>query len=277
MADLMQESFIALCDAVVNYDPTHYVNFLSSLRYAMLNHFRNLRRSRDDISMPEYLYHMIRQYKRMRDSYLVSLGKEPSDSVYCQTLKITYKELETIRKNLNAKAKSLSEPVFTLDGEEIPLEETIAASSSGTEEVLDKIELEQLKEIIDKMLEVLPANQQKILKMRFYDNYTLKQCSECTGIAPESIRQTEMRALRELRKQSDNMKVLKEFIPDSDIYDMGMVYRSIPAFKNTLESTTETAAFILIERRNALSDKNSRHIDYLSRKFKLNDDIAVSG
>ena len=48
MSDLMQESFIALCDAVAYYDPEHEnASFLKCLRFHIMNHFRDMIQSLD--------------------------------------------------------------------------------------------------------------------------------------------------------------------------------------------------------------------------------------
>ena len=279
MADLMQEAFLALHDAVMGYNEREDANFLYFFRFMMLNHFRSLRRSSADLSIPDSLHDAIRQYKKMRDAYIVTLGKEPSDKVYCQALRISYKELSAIRANLNPKARSLSDPVLSFEGDEVLLEETIADKNSGIDAALDRIEQEELKEILDKMLSALPENQSNVLKMRFSDGLTLKECAERSGVYPETVRQTEIKALNGLRNQSENMKSLREFVDDADIYDMGMIRRGLSTFRSTLESTTETAAFNLMRYREKLSERAAaynRHIDEISSFFRSDERLTVS-
>ncbi len=279
MSDLMQEAFLALYDAVMAFNEREGANFLSCLRFAILNHFREIRRSSADLIIPEGLQDAIRQYKRMRDTYRLTLGKEPTDCVYCQALRISYKELTTIRKNLNTKARSLSDPVLSFDGEEITLEETIADKNSGIDAALDRIEQAELKGIIDKMLEALPDDQREVLRMRFFEGLTLKECTERSGRKSETVRQTELRALGALRKQSDNMKSLREFIADPEVYDLGMIRRSVSTFMTTLESTTETAAFNLMRYRDRLTEKAAlynRHIDEMSGFFQSDKQLTTS-
>ncbi len=280
IADLMQEAFLAVSDAVLSYDERAGGNFLSCLRFTMLNHFRELRRSSTDIMIPEYLEDAKRQYRRMRDEYILTLGKEPSDRVYCQALRVSYKELATIRANLNTKARSLSDPVISFEGDDITLEETVADNNNAIDAALDRIEQTELKAIIARMLSALPDDQSNILRLRFFDGLTLKECSERSGQSPEKVRQTELKAIRQLRSQSDNMRELREFVADPEVYDLGMIRRSVSTFMTTLESTTETAAFNLMRYRDRLTGKAasySRHIDEISGFFRSGDTIPASG
>ena len=281
MADLMQESFLALHDAIAAYDGDREDgSFLSCLRFMMLKHFRDLQRSFSDITTPGYLSYAVSQYKKMRDAYRMTLGKEPSEQVYCQVLRISYKELATIRANLNnRKVRSLSEPVINLDGEDITLEEMLAVNDPELDRALDDLEREELKQILDDMIDGLSEKQARIIRLRYNEGYTLKQCGEFFGVTAEGARKIEEQALRKMRKQSDNMMLLREFIPDTVVYDFGMIRRGLSSFRTTLESTTETAAFNLMRYREKLSEKtteHNRHIDELSSFFRSDGRMTAS-
>jgi len=270
ISDMMQESFIALCEAVEYYDPDYEgSSFLSCLRYYIKNHLRKILHDSSDISIPYNLRIMIGQYKRMRSSYMLTLGKEPTDRVYCQTLKVSRGELATIRRNLMSdRARSLSEPQLSLEGTEIMLEDTLADDRDYIGETLDNIEREELKQIIDRMLESLPAECSDVLRLRFNEGLTLKESASRLGMSKSGASRLEEKALRKLRTPSKNLNMLKEFVTDSEIYDLGMIRRGVSTFMTTRESATESAVFKLIEQREYLK-KAASITEYMALKSEL--------
>ena len=62
--------------------------------------------------------------------------------------------------------------------------------------------LETLRAVLNEALSLLPDRQREIIVQRFYDDLTLKQAAEATGITPEQARRLEYYAFRALRQNA---------------------------------------------------------------------------
>ena len=280
LSDLMQESFIAMIEAVAQYDAEHEkASFLTFFRYHMLNHFRDIVHNTADISLPVNFTYLVRDYNRMRNSYIMSTGKEPSDRVYCDTLKISQAELSKVRKHLKDNiAVSLSSPVCMDDGSELSLLDIIADDRDDYEAVLDEVEQEELREVLDDMLDALSERQSKIIRMRYFDNMSLKECAEETGVTVSGVQTNIANALRQLRKPSENLKKLRTFVTDEEIYDFGMIRKGVASFQTSRESSTETAVFHLLEYREKLRKKMEHSlVDYaeIEKLWELHEEVVL--
>ena len=71
-----------------------------------------------------------------------------------------------------------------------------------TEEVLAEsiAESELISRVIDNAISTLPERLQKILRMRFWDEMTLRECGKVLGVSVERARQLELAALRKFRR-----------------------------------------------------------------------------
>ncbi len=73
-----------------------------------------------------------------------------------------------------------------------------------------EIEQEQRASIIWEILSTFPKNEQDVMRMRYYEDMTLRETGEVLGVSCERVRQIEMRVLRKLRNPSraDPLRVL---------------------------------------------------------------------
>ncbi len=73
-----------------------------------------------------------------------------------------------------------------------------------------EIEQEQRASIIGEILSTFPKNEQDVMRMRYYEDMTLRETGKVLGVSYERVRQIEMRVLRKLRNPSraDPLRVL---------------------------------------------------------------------
>lgn len=110
------------------------------------------------------------------------------------------------------------------------------------EQVIEKIQQEELKEVLWSLVDALPGEQPKIIRLRYQNGMTLRAIAEDKGVTLETIRQQERQGLRELRKPSKS-KLLRPFLPDDDrIYSMGLQGNGVGSFNRTWTSSTERVA-----------------------------------
>ena len=173
--DLMQVAFLALLDALEDYDPERG-KFLTRYSYALKTAFSEalgIRTERD---------------RRDPINYAVSLDAPLTD------------ESETT------------------------LHEVTPDPVDQYKDTERGIWLAQLRAALDQQLDTLPPKQAEVLRMRFYQGMTLKECGQRCGVAMEAIRQRERTGLRNLAHGKRAAR-LREFVDDrSDFYGVHGVH-----------------------------------------------------
>jgi RNA polymerase sigma factor (sigma-70 family) len=107
------------------------------------------------------------------------------------------------------KAIKKNRVVSTADVPELMAILGLASGEPEHAQIGDGMEVEQLNSAVATALKKLPAREQKVLRMRFFQNLTLDQTSEKLKVTRERTRQIEKRALRRLQHPA-NSKALRE-------------------------------------------------------------------
>ena len=132
MDDLKQEGYIAMCNAVRNYDPDqgstfiHYAAFW--IRQGMQRYIENCCGA---IRIPVGVQTEIRKYKKICSSFQKQYGREASDRELCGLLCVNGEKLDQLKKDAEmGQIRSLSEPIGGEDGD-ITLGDAVASAGSG--------------------------------------------------------------------------------------------------------------------------------------------------
>ena len=244
MDDLMQEGYIALCSAVDGYKPEessfiHYAVFWIRQRMQ-----RYIESCGSCLRVPAHQRQRISKYKKLHSQYQQEFGHKPSDWEMAGFLGLSLKVYREIEKDV------LQTNLDTLDrcvGEEgdTSIGELIASDVDIEGEVLEKVQQEQLQNVIWPLVETLPGKQSAVIRARFQEHKTLKEISEILGCHLSCARQLESNGLYELRKPGRSRQ-LQPFIED---YIDTYAYRGGGAgtFNRTWTSSTEYAALGLAE------------------------------
>lgn len=240
--DLMQEGFIGLCNAVDAWQPDAGASFL---HYAVFWIKQGMRRYIDDcgytVRIPVGQRERIGKYNRICQQYRAKLGRDPQDWEAARLLGVSMAVLEQTKADQHrTQVVSLDKTVGDEEGTTIA--ELVPAPENGFSEVLDKIQGEQLKAVIWPIVDALPGKQGPVIRMRYENGYTLRQIGETLGTTPESVRQTENKALRELRQPSRRRYLLPFFADDDRIRNSAMQGTGVNTFNYTWTSSTERVA-----------------------------------
>ena len=245
LEDLEQEGYLALYTAIDGYDPAAGANFLTYAGYHIRQRMqRYLQNNGSCLRLPVHCLESVRQYQRFCSKYQQEHGCEPPDDAAAAFLCLTLEQVENIKKSAcMANLGSLDSPVTGIDGgEDTTLEELTASGENLEENVLERIQRQQLQAVLWDCVDSLEGRQPEVIRMRYRENMTLNQIGQCYGTTPESIRQSEMKALRELRKPSRANR-LRPFLPEAErIYSMGISGTGAESFRRTWTSSTERAA-----------------------------------
>lgn len=153
---------------------------------------------------------------------------------------VGYEKLEELKRAaVLDKMGSLDVPVG--ENEESTLCDVVACPDCSENEILDKIQAEQLKTVIWTIVDDLPGIAPEVLRARFQEDLTLKETAARVGTTVEAVRQWQSKGLRELRKPSMSNE-LKPFIWDDYVYNQALRGNGAEHFNRTWTSSTERIA-----------------------------------
>lgn len=247
MEDLEQEGYLALQDAIKGYDIGRGYKFLTYAdKWIRQRMRRYLQYYGSCLRLPVCSRERLRKYKRLCSSFYREYGRGPSDREAAAAMDLTLEQIEDIKKTAAMGPCSLDEPINGLEDEGLTRLDAVAAPGSLEDDVIDKVQAEQLKEALWDCVDALPGRQPQALRMRYQDNMTLNAIARIDGTTSENLRQIHNKALRELRMPRYSRRLLP-YLEDSRLYSMGLRGNGVGTFNHTWTSSTERAALKLLE------------------------------
>ena len=248
LEDLEQEGFLALYDAIDHYEADQGVKFLTYashwIRQRMQKYIQN---TGSPLRLSAGRQEAIRKYRKFCTEFQAEQGCKPTEAELCRSLWITLEQLREIQYDACMTAvKSLDAPIKGAEGEEdTTLGELAASAADPCEELLDRLEQEELCSILWQCVDSLPGKQPDVIRSRYKDNMTMKQCGQFCGISEAEVRKQQLKALRSLRS-GENAKKLRPFLPeDAWIYSGALIGNGVERFNHTWTSSTERVALEL--------------------------------
>lgn len=248
LEDLEQEGFLALYDAIDHYEADQGVKFLTYashwIRQRMQKYIQN---TGSPLRLSAGRQEAIRKYRKFCTEFQAEQGCKPTEAELCRSLWLTLEQLREIQYDACMTAvKSLDAPIKGAEGEEdTTLGELAASAADPCEELLDRLEQEELCSILWQCVDGLPGKQPDVIRSRYKDNMTMKQCGQFCGISEAEVRKQQLKALRSLRS-GENAKKLRPFLPeDAWIYSGALIGNGVERFNHTWTSSTERIAMEL--------------------------------
>ena len=248
LEDLEQEGFLALYDAIDHYEADQGVKFLTYashwIRQRMQKYIQN---TGSPLRLSAGRQEAIRKYRKFCTEFQAEQGCKPTEAELCRSLWLTLEQLREIQYDACMTAvKSLDAPIKGAEGEEdTTLGELAASAADPCEELLDRLEQEELCSVLWQCVDSLPGKQPDVIRSRYKDNLTMKQCGQFCGISEAEVRKQQLKALRSLRS-GENAKKLRPFLPeDAWIYSGALIGNGVERFNHTWTSSTERIAMEL--------------------------------
>lgn len=191
--DLFQVGSIGLLKAIDKFDLSFDVKFST---YAVPMISGEIRRFlRDDgmlrvsRSLKELAYHACRAKERLQER----CGCEPTVSELAEELGVAREEL-VMAMEAGSEIESLYQPIYQKDGQEIRLQDKLAAPAGGQERVLEHM-------MLGSLLETLGARERRLIWLRYFAERTQAQAGQELGISQVQVSRMEKRILRRLRQE----------------------------------------------------------------------------
>lgn len=267
--DLKQEGYIALCNAVRNYDTDQGVPFINYaafwIRQGMRRYIENCCGT---VRIPVKAQEDIRKYKKVSNEFRKEYGREASDRELCGLLGVNWKKLCQIKKDAQmGQIRSLSEPVTDAEGD-ITLGDVVSSGDDLEENSQQALDAEAMKRDLWLAVDELEGNLPAIIRCRFLDGKTLQEAGQIVGINKEAVRQQQNKALRTLRWSSRGRKYrgyYEEYISAAPVFNVG-----VESFQRTWTSATELAALRHLEVDQELDqilENNAENLRAFKEKF----------
>lgn len=239
--DLMQEGYIALCDAAVEkYNPDAGVLFITFASYCLDTAMSRYISTQNVIRLPVIEDTRIRKYNKAVNDIRLSTGREPTREEIKTALNVSDKELDKIEKNICMRSVASLDKA-QIDGEEdCTLNEVLPDDNDDMEQVEESIYRKALKETIWKVVDTLPEEQRTIIHERYEYG---KSVNDIYGVTRNRVAFLEQTALRALRSG----KTGRTLRPFYDIYNGAVKGNGVGTFRRTNTSSTERIAIALAE------------------------------
>ncbi len=208
LQDLVQEGNIGLMSAIERFDHTLGHRFSTYASYWIKQAItRNITNHSRIIRMPANTVSLISQIRQIERQILNETGEIPGPDIIAGRLEISTAKVRALQE-MTQQPISL----HSIVNEDRSLMDTIADQNSTRPS--DSTYLENLKETVSKLLDVLTERERKIICMHFGINgeeqQTLTTISREMGLSRERVRQLEVRALHKLRMPSV-LKILEGY------------------------------------------------------------------
>lgn len=212
MEDLLQQAYFGILESIPRYDAEKGYKWFTYARFWIEQNIkRYIISSGRLIRIPPHMEEKLFKYRRFLSAYGADhAGLLPADEEILQELDISKEQLTDLKKYiLYADMRSLDSPLD--EAGEISLLDAIAAPDSMEENAIDSIYLQEMKEDIEKAMQMaLTDTEQDILRLYYWQNGTLATVAEAKGVSRERIRKQMANAQRKLTRGKAG-KILKEY------------------------------------------------------------------
>lgn len=243
--DLEQEGYLALYPAIDGYDPAHGVKFLTYAdRWIRQRMQRYLQMNGSSVRFPVGRMEEVRKYNRVCDQFQQVSGREATARELSRILGLTLEEVEQLQLDAGrCNSIPLDTPISGADGQIGAVGDMVASAENLEDELVDRMEQEQLSEVLWGCVEDLPGEQAEVIRRRYKLDQRNAEIAKKLNIEPTTVTRLHQKAIATLYKPETRYK-LQRFLPE---YWQAKAYQGagVGTFQRTWTSSTERAALKL--------------------------------
>lgn len=234
-ADLLQQAYCGLWQAVQRYESSENVLFMTYAKFWIL---QDIRRYLEDngslIRIPSHRRQQIVKYKQFIRNFAREQGRTPTTEEIADFLGISEKEVESIQ-TYSKSVESLDKPL-TSEDEDFTVGDTVADGSDMEQDIVDRLHDEAVsRELWDIVQTYTDDMQGQVIRAYFHDGKSLTEIAREYGVSMERIRQIKAAGLRRLRMG----KALRKIQEKCEIVSADIYRTSFASFKYKGSSSVE--------------------------------------
>lgn len=194
--DLVQIGCIGLLKAIDKFDPSFEVRFSTYAVPMIAGEIKRFLRDDGMIKVSRLLKESAAKAFRAREVLEKQRGAEPTMEEISRETGISPEEL-VLAMEATSDVESLSQTVYSGDGAPILLGDRLPDHQDRNEELLNRMLLEQL-------LELLTKEEQEVIRLRYFDDQTQVQVALRLGMTQVQVSRAEKRILKKLRGAAEH-------------------------------------------------------------------------
>lgn len=251
-ADLLQESYFGLWEAVQHYETSKNVRFSTYMKYWIVQSVqRYLEKCGSTVRIPTHTRAKMSRIRRATSQLRQEQSREPTVVDIAALLGVSVEEVQEIQGYMQS-VVSLDTPIA--EDNSLILADTLQADFRLEDETIDKIYKEHSKNELWGIVErYTAAKENEIIKEIFLHNKSMAQVSREQGLSFDSVRQIKETGLRRLRMGKARRELLEKF----DIAEAGL-YRG--GLNNYREHNFTSIVEHLAEKRLEAEEHYERHL-----------------
>ena len=258
-ADLLQESYFGLLEAVKRYETDRNVQFMTFAQYWIKQSVqRYLENCGSTVRIPTHTRTKMSRIRKATSQLRQERGREPVPTEIAALLGVSVEEVQEIQGYMQS-VISLDTPIA--EDNSLTLADTLQADLSLENDTVDKIYSEHSKNELWGIVERYTTTRENdIIKEIFLHGKTMSAVAREQGVTIERVRQTKEKGLRRLRMGKAKRELLEKFdIVESRLYWGGM--------KNYKEHGTSIVEYLAIQKLEAL-ERYERHLAEIEERRK---------
>ena len=251
-ADLLQESYFGLLEAVKRYETDRNVQFMTFAQYWIKQSVqRYLENCGSTVRIPTHTRTKMSRIRKATSQLRQEQGREPVPTEIAALLGVSVEEVQEIQGYMQGVA-SLDTPIS--EDNSLTLADTLQADLSVENDTVDKIYSEYSKNELWGIVERHTATRENnIIKEIFLHNKTMAAVAREQGVTIDRIRQIKEKGLRRLRIGKAKRELLEKF----DIAEAGLFRGGLTSYK---EHNFTSIVEHLAEKRLEAETRYKRHL-----------------
>lgn len=194
--DLVSYGIVGLLDAINRYDSSKGMKFSSyatlRIKGAMIDEIRKNRPISKGAMDKLAKYN--ESMERLQNIYM----REPSIKEIALDLNITESEVSQVENYINYMSIVSLESVIYSDDDDVTIMETLEDKNAISPE--ESLEYKEKLEVLSQAIENLKEKDKLILKLYYYEKFTLKEIGQVIEVSESRVCQLHSRAIRNLRE-----------------------------------------------------------------------------
>jgi RNA polymerase primary sigma factor len=251
-ADLLQESYFGLWEAVQHYETSKNVRFMSYKEYWIKQSVqRYLENCGSTVRIPTHTRAKMLRIRKATSQLRQEQGREPTAADIAALLGVSVEEVQEIQ-GYSQSVLSLDTPIA--EDNSLTLADTLQDDLSLENDTVDKIYSEHSKNELWGIVERYTATRENgIIKEIFLHGKTMAQVAREQGLSFDRIRQIKEKGLRRLRIGKAKRELLEKF----DIAEAGLFRGSLNNYK---EHNYTSIVEHLAEKRLEAEERYRKHL-----------------